>query len=194
MPRRRVRRRAEVVAAKDARPRRSPPGSSRPTINVRSATARDATAWLGLRHALWPEGSAAEHREEIDRFFRGHAADPLAVLLAEDATGQAVGLAELSIRSHAEGCHSAAWLISRGGSSCPTRAAAGLAERWLPLRRSGGGRRRAASSRRILSWTTPSAPPPTARSGSGKWASYAVSERTCRRGLQPHAGSPSRAQ
>ncbi len=93
------------MAAKDARPRRSPPGSSRPTINVRSATARDATAWLGLRHALWPEGSAAEHREEIDRFFRGHAADPLAVLLAEDATGQAVGLAELSVRPHAEGCH-----------------------------------------------------------------------------------------
>jgi aminoglycoside 6'-N-acetyltransferase I len=72
---------------------------------VRSATARDASAWLGLRRALWPEGSGAEHREEIDRFFRGQAADPLAVLLAADATGQAVGLAELSIRPYAEGCH-----------------------------------------------------------------------------------------
>jgi aminoglycoside 6'-N-acetyltransferase I len=62
--------------------------------------------WLALRRALWPEGSEAEHREEIDRFCRGEAPEPLAVLLAVDATGQAVGLAELSIRPQAEGCHS----------------------------------------------------------------------------------------
>jgi aminoglycoside 6'-N-acetyltransferase I len=79
--------------------------SARPTISIRSARASDAAAWLGLRHALWPEGSEAEHRAEIDRFFRGQASEPLAVLLAQDATGQAVGLAELSIRPHAEGCH-----------------------------------------------------------------------------------------
>lgn len=98
------------MAANGASPRRAPPGSARgrahPPITVRSATARDATAWLGLRHALWPEGSKAEHREEIDRFFRGEAPEPLAVLLAEDTTGQVVGLAELSIRPHAEGCES----------------------------------------------------------------------------------------
>lgn len=72
---------------------------------MRSATARDASVWLALRHALWPEGSEAEHGEEIDRFFRGPASEPLAVLLAVDATGQALGLAELSIRPQAEGCH-----------------------------------------------------------------------------------------
>jgi aminoglycoside 6'-N-acetyltransferase I len=88
----------------ETRPR-SLAGSAHPTIKVRSATASDAAAWLGLRHALWPEGSAAEHREEIDRFFRGEAQDPLAVLLAEDVTGRPVGLAELSIRPQAEGCH-----------------------------------------------------------------------------------------
>jgi len=39
-------------------------------ITVRPAKPSDAAAWLRLRHALWPEGSEAEHREEIDRFFR----------------------------------------------------------------------------------------------------------------------------
>jgi len=75
-------------------------------VTVRPAQPRDAPAWLQLRHALWPEDSAAEHREEIDRFFAGAAREPLAVLLAEDGTGCPVGLAELSIRAYAEGCSS----------------------------------------------------------------------------------------
>lgn len=75
-------------------------------ITVRPAKPSDAPAWLRLRHALWPDGSEAEHREEIDRFFSGRAREPLAILLAEDANGHAVGLAELSIRPCAEGCRS----------------------------------------------------------------------------------------
>ena len=73
-------------------------------VTVRFATASDASAWLALRHALWPEGSAAEHRSEIDGFFRGELAEPLAVVLAVDATDQALGLAELSIRRDPAGC------------------------------------------------------------------------------------------
>jgi aminoglycoside 6'-N-acetyltransferase I len=73
---------------------------------VRSAKPSDAAAWLELRHALWPEGSKAEHREEIERFLAGEAREPLAVLLAEDGAGCPIGLAELSIRASAEGCHS----------------------------------------------------------------------------------------
>ena len=73
-------------------------------ITVRPAKPNDAAAWLQLRHALWPEGSEAEHREEIARFFAGTAQEPLSVLLAEDGAGCPVGLAELSIRSCAEGC------------------------------------------------------------------------------------------
>lgn len=76
------------------------------TITVRPAQLRDAAAWLQLRRALWPEGSEAEHREDIDRFFAGDAREPLAVLLAEDGAGCPVGLAELSIRAYAEGCGS----------------------------------------------------------------------------------------
>jgi aminoglycoside 6'-N-acetyltransferase I len=75
-------------------------------ITVRPATRSDALAWLQLRHALWPEASEAEHREHIERFFAGDARDPLAVLLAEEGAGRAVGLAELSIRAYAEGCRS----------------------------------------------------------------------------------------
>src|SRR2546427_12254564 len=75
-------------------------------ITVRTAKPRDAAAWLQLRHALWPEDSAAEHREEIDRFFAGDAREPLAVLLAEDGAGCPVGLVEVSIRAYAEGCSS----------------------------------------------------------------------------------------
>jgi aminoglycoside 6'-N-acetyltransferase I len=74
------------------------------SVTVRSATPTDRDRWLRLRHALWPEGSEAEHREEIARFFAGRARTPLAVLLAEDAAGHAIGFAELSIRAYAEGC------------------------------------------------------------------------------------------
>ncbi len=75
-------------------------------ITVRAVRPGDAAAWLELRHARWLDVSAAEHREEIDRFFAGAAREPLAVLLAEDGTGCPVGLAELSIRAYAEGCSS----------------------------------------------------------------------------------------
>ncbi len=75
-------------------------------IGVRAAKPSDAAAWFQLRHALWPDRSEAEHRDEIDRFFAGDAREPLAVLLAEDGAGCPVGLAELSIRAYAEGCRS----------------------------------------------------------------------------------------
>lgn len=57
-----------------------------------------------MRRALWPEGSEAEHREEIGRFFAGRLHDPLQVLLAVGTSGEAVGFAELSIRPYAEDC------------------------------------------------------------------------------------------
>lgn len=77
-------------------------------VVVRAVRPSDAEAWLRLRCDLWPEGSEAEHREDIARFFAGESTEPLAVLLAEDAAGRLIGFAELSIRSHAESC------LSRG--------------------------------------------------------------------------------
>lgn len=57
-----------------------------------------------MRHALWPEGSVEEHAGEIEDFFAGRSREPLAVLVAEDASGRLLGFAELSIRPYAEGC------------------------------------------------------------------------------------------
>ena len=57
-----------------------------------------------MRRDLWPEGSAAEHGAEIDAFFAGRLQNPLAALVAIDGSGEAVGFAELSIRSYAEDC------------------------------------------------------------------------------------------
>lgn len=73
-------------------------------MQIRPVTAADRAGWLRMRCALWP-GHEATLAEEIDRFFSGSLPEPQAVLVAEEA-GTLVGLAELSIRPHAEGCHS----------------------------------------------------------------------------------------
>ena len=80
------------------------PAGTDPVITVRAAQPRDAGSWLRLRRALWPNGTESEHGDDIARFFRGEAREPLAVLLAEESGARAVGLAELSIRPYAEGC------------------------------------------------------------------------------------------
>jgi len=73
-------------------------------VKIRAARPDDAQVWCGMRHALWPEGSAEEHAGEIEEFFAGRAREPLAVLVAESISGQLSGFAELSIRPYAEGC------------------------------------------------------------------------------------------
>ena len=72
-------------------------------IVVRAARPEDSAAWLRMRCALWPEGSKAEHAAEIAAFFADRALLPLAVLLAFEAS-EAVGFAELSIRSVVDAC------------------------------------------------------------------------------------------
>ena len=73
-------------------------------IAVRPVRRADAAAWRRMRRALWPEGSEGEHAEEIESFFAGEAEEPLAVLVADEPSGEPVGFAELSIRPRAEGC------------------------------------------------------------------------------------------
>jgi aminoglycoside 6'-N-acetyltransferase I len=72
-------------------------------IRVRPVERSDAAAWLEMRQALWPV-SDGDHEREIEQFFSGRSREPLAVLIANDPTGGSVGVAELSIRPHAEGC------------------------------------------------------------------------------------------
>ena len=72
--------------------------------NIRPVQPNDAETWLQLRQALWPNHTREAHAAEIADFLAGTRAEPLAVLLAEDAMGKALGFAELSIRPYAEGC------------------------------------------------------------------------------------------
>jgi len=74
------------------------------TFQVRSATKEDATAWLRMRGALWPDYETAWHATEVDKYFKGQLHMPLEALLALDEAGNAIGFAELSIRAYAEGC------------------------------------------------------------------------------------------
>ena len=72
-------------------------------ILVRPVSPADAGAWTRMRLALWPE-EAASVEPEVPRFFAGDLKEPLAVLMALDAAGTPLGMAELSIRNYAEDC------------------------------------------------------------------------------------------
>ena len=72
-------------------------------MKITPLTPDDRDVWLDMRGHLWP-GSRDSHARDVERFFAGHARNPLAVLTARDETGRALGFAELSIRSYAEGC------------------------------------------------------------------------------------------
>ena len=72
-------------------------------ISVRPVRATDASAWLRMREALWPDG-ADQHAREIERYFAGELAEPLEVLVAADDCGDLIGFAELSIRRYVDGC------------------------------------------------------------------------------------------
>ena len=110
-------------------------------IPVRPARPDDVETWLELRCALWPDGSEAEHAGDIDRFFARTSRDPAAVLLAEDAAGQVLGFAELSIRPCAEGCrtHRVGYLegwyvVPEGRRRGVGRALVAAAEEWARAR------------------------------------------------------------
>jgi predicted cupin superfamily sugar epimerase/RimJ/RimL family protein N-acetyltransferase len=74
------------------------------TVSVRPVASGDAPAWKRMRAALWPDEDAQELAAEADQFIAGLVREPVAVLLAFDDGGTALGFAELSIRSHAEDC------------------------------------------------------------------------------------------
>lgn len=73
-------------------------------IKVRSAVPSDAGELARMRSELWPHHPSEDHAAEVDEFFRGELASPIAVLVAEDDRHRAVGFAELSIRAYSEGC------------------------------------------------------------------------------------------
>jgi aminoglycoside 6'-N-acetyltransferase I len=74
-------------------------------MDVRLAAPDDAARIGELAHALWPDGSAAEHAEHAAAIARGEPEStlPLAVFVAEQS-GAIVGFIEVGLRSHADGC------------------------------------------------------------------------------------------
>ena len=67
-------------------------------VVIRSVRREDAEAWERMRSDMWPDGRQ-DHGPEIAAFFAGTLEAPEAVLVAENAAGQLVGVAELSIHT-----------------------------------------------------------------------------------------------
>jgi aminoglycoside 6'-N-acetyltransferase I len=73
-------------------------------IAIRPVAAADRTAWLGMRHALWPvERGEHSHEREVDAFFAGGSETLDAVLVADARGVGAIGFLELRVRNYAEG-------------------------------------------------------------------------------------------
>ncbi|HUE85588.1 MAG TPA: GNAT family N-acetyltransferase [Vicinamibacterales bacterium] len=70
---------------------------------IRTIEAADAADWARMRQTLWP-AAHGEHAREIAAFVEGDRRDPAEVLVAVDDEGRKVGFAEVTLRSHAEGC------------------------------------------------------------------------------------------
>lgn len=72
-------------------------------MRTRPVESDDTAEWVRLRQLLWP-ASPGEHEREVASFFGGERRDPAEVILAIGEGGHAIGFAEVSIRSYAEGC------------------------------------------------------------------------------------------
>jgi aminoglycoside 6'-N-acetyltransferase I len=109
---------------------------------VRPVERSDAGAWLTMRRELWPEASVGEHEREIAAFFRGRAAEPLAVLIAERSDGEPLGFAELSIRPFADGCRSSPVAYLEGWYVVPKARRRGVGRRLVRASEAWARRRR----------------------------------------------------
>jgi aminoglycoside 6'-N-acetyltransferase I len=75
------------------------------TVTIREARPADREPLAAMRHALWPDGPAEEHANELDAILAGEWSGtyPYVVLVAE-ADGALIGFADVTLRSRAEGC------------------------------------------------------------------------------------------
>jgi aminoglycoside 6'-N-acetyltransferase I len=76
------------------------------SARVRLATIAEVARVGELAHALWPDGSAAEHAEHADAIVSGPVPStlPLALFVAEHEDDGVVAFIEVGLRSHADGC------------------------------------------------------------------------------------------
>ena len=73
---------------------------------IRLAEPADCDRLSLLRHALWPESSAAEHASELVPILTGRPGStlPLVVIVSHEGDGELTGFIEVGLRSHADGC------------------------------------------------------------------------------------------
>jgi aminoglycoside 6'-N-acetyltransferase I len=78
-------------------------------VQIRSAQVSDLDQLAGLREALWPQSSAAEHAKELELVLGGKAdlllTTPITIFVAEASEGMLIGFVEVDLRSHADGCN-----------------------------------------------------------------------------------------
>lgn len=72
-------------------------------MQVRPLTPADLTAWVQMRHALWPDETAQELAREAEAHLRGEGLLET-VLLADAGPNEILGMIEISLRPYAEGC------------------------------------------------------------------------------------------
>jgi aminoglycoside 6'-N-acetyltransferase I len=67
-----------------------------PSVHIEALVSADDSDWLALRMALWPDGEAREHRDEMAGFLE--APSRFAQFIARTDDGRAIGLVEASVR------------------------------------------------------------------------------------------------
>ena len=74
-------------------------------MNIRPVESADVPEWLRIRLALWPDSSAANETDEIERLLAGYPSLTLmAAFVCERPEGGLCGLVEVSIHASAPGC------------------------------------------------------------------------------------------
>jgi len=72
-------------------------------VTIREMTAADTEGWATMRALMWPDESVKQHATWIDGFLRGGDWG----FIAESASGNAAGFAEVALRKYANGCETA---------------------------------------------------------------------------------------
>jgi len=113
-------------------------------VRVRLAQVADRGQIAAMCELLWPESSAAEHGEEIEKVLVSGAYGtlPAAIFVSHDDDGKLTGFLEVSLRSHADGCDPSrpvgfveGWFVREPFRKKGVgRALMGLAEHWSGMR------------------------------------------------------------
>lgn len=109
-------------------------------VNIREAESGDEAELATMMAALWPDGSAHEHRADAEALIRTRMSGTLAgtFFVAVKPKGKLAGFIQIGLRSHADGCETErpvafveGWFVgeeSRGGGI--GRALMQAAEQW----------------------------------------------------------------